>query len=57
MTVQPAGVQACCHDGVLTDEPIKVGEVHTPAGVGAEVFSCPQHLPLYRAQDEMGPAS
>ncbi|GHB55208.1 hypothetical protein GCM10010331_48770 [Streptomyces xanthochromogenes] len=41
-------LQRCCHDGALTDEPVKVGEVHTPAGVGAVIYSCPRHLPLYQ---------
>jgi hypothetical protein len=41
------GREPCCHDGVLTDEPVKVGEAHTAAGVGEDVYCCRQHLPLH----------
>jgi hypothetical protein len=43
--------EPCCHDGVLTDQPVKVGEAHTPAGVGTDIYSCPRHLPLYQPNE------
>lgn len=50
------GREPCCHGGVLTDEPIKIGEAHTAAGVGEDIYCCRQHLPLYGA-DAMTPMS
>ena len=33
--------QICCFCGKVTDEPVKVGEVHTAAGVGSDIYACP----------------
>lgn len=39
--------QPCCYDGQLTDDPIKVDEVHTSSGAGRDVIACPAHAPMY----------
>jgi hypothetical protein len=33
--------QRCCRCGRITREPVLVDEVHTAAGVGGDVYACP----------------
>jgi hypothetical protein len=42
---------------VLTAEPVKIGEAHTAAGAGRDIFSCPRHLPLYQTPEQTEQAS
>ncbi|MFD9075340.1 hypothetical protein [Streptomyces lasiicapitis] len=37
--------QRCVDCETVTDEPIRVGEVHTAAGVGCDVWACPVCAP------------
>lgn len=58
MSTPPSrALQPCCHDGVLTAEPVKIGEAHTAAGAGRDIFSCPRHLPLYQTPEQTEQAS
>jgi hypothetical protein len=48
--VQTAGEpepQTCCHCGIITHQPVKIGEAWSSGGAGRNVYACPQDAAHY----------